>query len=98
MIRIDGQTSTARRPKAYVTISDPETGTQEFDTLMCMHCQYHWRVIPGSGRKRGWCAPCNGPLCGKEQCLTSCKHFMTVIEEIEGRTPRESNLALLECH
>ncbi len=95
LIRIDGQTSTARRPMALVTISDPATGMQEFDTLMCIHCQYHWRVIPGSGRKRGWCVSCNGALCGKEQCMKVCAHFMKQIEAIEAKGRVANNMALL---
>ena len=82
---------------AFVTISDPETGIQEFDTLMCLHCQYHWRVIPGSGAQRGWCANCNGPTCGKEKCRTSCTHFMKMIEEIEARDRIIANMEMLKA-
>ena len=95
MIRVDNQTSTARRPMATVIISDPETGIREFDTLMCIHCQFHWQVVPGSGRHRGWCVNCNGALCGKEKCMKECAHFMKQIEKMEAHARREANLALL---
>ncbi len=94
LIRIDGQTSTARRPMATAIITSPD-GVQEWDTLMCIHCQYHWRVMPGSGRQRGWCNSCNGALCGKEQCMTVCAHFMKQIEAVEAKGRIANNMALL---
>jgi len=44
-------------------------GTPKADTLMCIHCQQHWEVMPGSGRRRGYCMNCNGPTCGKKAGL-----------------------------
>ncbi|KKN54907.1 hypothetical protein LCGC14_0588000 [marine sediment metagenome] len=94
-IRLDGRTSTARRAMGYVTITDPSATTQEWDTMMCIHCQYHWRVIPGSGIERGWCTSCNGALCGKAKCMATCRHWEKFIEQIEARGRVKNNLRLL---
>ena len=45
------------------------------DCLQCSHCQFTWHVVPGSGRKRGWCMNCNGPTCGKLRCERTCIHW-----------------------
>lgn len=34
------------------------------DTLQCVHCGSHWIPMKGSGRVRGFCTKCNGPVCG----------------------------------
>lgn len=36
----------------------------EVGTLHCCHCGGQWIPKPGSGRMRGWCMNCNGPVCG----------------------------------
>ena len=75
---------TARRPKGHIIIT-PEFGPQiEFDTLQCVHCGRHWEVVPGSGRKRGWCLKCNGPTCGAQKC-DECYPFEKQIEDAEKR-------------
>lgn len=76
---------TVRRPKGYIIITDPDASTIEADTLQCAHCQKHWRVIPGSGRQRGYCLNCDGPTCGKEKCETTCIPFEKAIEASEAR-------------
>jgi hypothetical protein len=38
--------------------------TEELPTLRCVHCGGHWTVRPGSGRVRGFCQNCMGPVCG----------------------------------
>lgn len=60
-------------------------GVVEGETVMCVHCQRHWKVEPGSGRRRGYCLNCNGPTCGKQACETSCVPFEKAIEEQEAR-------------
>ena len=59
----------------------------EGDTTMCIHCQMHWIILPGSGISRGFCANCNGPTCGKFKCETQCMHFEKAIELVEGKNP-----------
>ena len=76
----------ARQPKGYVIITDPDAPTREYDTLQCVHCQAHWKVIPGSGRQRGYCLNCDGPTCGKKDCEEKCIPFEKAIEAIEARS------------
>jgi hypothetical protein len=38
------------------------------ETLQCVHCGGHWIMEPGSGRERGFCARCMGPVCGMRNC------------------------------
>ena len=48
-----------------IIISDPEKSRPiEIATLQCVHCGAHWKVQPGSGKRRGFCSRCNGPVCG----------------------------------
>lgn len=37
---------------------------KEVGTLQCVHCGGQWIPAPGSGRLRGWCQNCAGPVCG----------------------------------
>ena len=64
------------KPKAagYIIIDDGFT-KQEYDTVQCVHCQRHWKVVPGSGRKRGWCFKCGGVTCGSKHCETCIPLF-----------------------
>lgn len=76
---------TAARPKGHITISGPD-GVIEADTLQCVHCGGHWRVEPGSGKLRGFCANCNGPVCGPS--CADCVPFEKQMEIMEGtRSP-----------
>ncbi len=63
----------------------PENAAETGDTLMCVHCQYHWIIRPGSGAKRGFCFPCDGVTCGKQACEENCTPFEKAIEQIEAR-------------
>ncbi len=77
---------TVRRPRGYLLVTDEEGRTlDEGDTLMCVHCQYHWQVQPGSGAERGWCFRCGGPTCGKPRCDV-CVPFERALEEAEARS------------
>ena len=91
-----------RRPAGYVEVNGPpplgpyagnapqrpghaaETG----ETLMCVHCQKHWIIKPGSGMKRGFCGNCAGPTCGKQQCEEHCVPFEKAIEQTEAQARR----------
>jgi hypothetical protein len=76
-----------RRAKGDFVINGPLLPGQvaEGETLMCVHCQKHWRVRPGSGMQRGWCGRCGGPTCGKKACETRCTPFEKAIEMMEAR-------------
>jgi hypothetical protein len=45
-----------------------EEGRQVADILQCCHCQYTWRLQPGSGRVRGFCYRHMRVTCGQPQC------------------------------
>lgn len=77
----DGQ-HTVKKPAGTIIIVG-DGPTIERDTLQCVHCMKHWVVQPGSGRRRGWCTRCNGPLCGAQECFT-CVPF---IAKVEGEAP-----------
>lgn len=63
----------------------PENAAETGDTLMCVHCQKHWIVRPGSGAKRGFCFNCDGVTCGKKMCEENCTPFEKAIEQIEAQ-------------
>ena len=65
-----GDHSTSK-PSGQIIIMS-EGGQWECDTKQCVHCQYTWAVTFGSGRKRGFCQSCNGPTCGRTQCIPCC--------------------------
>lgn len=60
-----------RKPSGQFIFTGPD-GTVEQFTLKCVHCGYNWHVEPGSGKKRGWCMKCKGPICGAEWCCKEC--------------------------
>ena len=63
---------TVAKPDGWFWRTDDGGKVDEADLMQCKHCQYTWRYVPGSGRKRGWCLHCNGPLCGKKKCMERC--------------------------
>jgi hypothetical protein len=69
-----------RLPHGHIIIADPDGPTVERDTLSCVHCGGHWEVIPGSGRRRGWCMKCAGPHCGAPTCW-ECRPYKKLIDE-----------------
>lgn len=52
-----------------ITILDGHGGKKEQEFLMCVHCQFMWVPVKGSGRKRGFCLKCNGVTCNTEACV-----------------------------
>ena len=45
------------------------SGREVADLLQCCHCQYTWRLQPGSGRLRGFCYRHMKVTCGKVECM-----------------------------
>ena len=76
---------TARRVGSSFEIAGPLLPNQQpgGDMLMCVHCQMHWIIQPGSGMERGFCLNCNGPTCGKQHCETNCVPWERAIENKE---------------
>ncbi len=58
----------------------------EVSTLQCVHCGGQWIPKPGSGRVRGFCMNCNGPICGHgcHECVP-VDLYLTNLEK--GREP-----------
>lgn len=75
----------------YVTVSGPLLPGQasEAETQMCVHCQHHWIIVPGSGRVRGFCFLCNGLTCGDPRC-EECIPWEKKLEISEGRNPTKT--------
>ena len=71
---------TLAKPQGYVHRELADGRVFEFDLMQCIHCQYTWRFVKGSGTERGWCPLCSGPLCGAEACMRACVHFEKRLE------------------
>ena len=81
----DDRANSSTKAKGYSSLFDPEGSLQEWDTLQCVHCSGHFRVVPGSGKIRGFCFNCNGPICGPN-CAT-CIPTELLLENIEKGRP-----------
>jgi len=51
-------------------------------THQCVHCGAHWISEPGSGKTRGWCQRCHGPVCGP--ACAECVPYERQIENEEA--------------
>ncbi len=80
------------RVRGYTIIEGPLLPGQEREgeTRMCVHCQAHFHIVPGSGTSRGFCQNCDGVTCGKEKCETHCIPFEMALEIAEGRDPSKT--------
>lgn len=74
--------ATVVRPNGHTTETHEMGKVIECDTLQCVHCGMHWQHKPGSGKVRGYCTRCCGPICGpkcqecypqEEQYADMCK-------------------------
>jgi len=76
------------RPAGVSIINSPELPfEQQADYKQCVHCQSVWKVEPGSGRLRGFCMKCNGPICGPG-CAECKGSFEKMLDDIlAGRDP-----------
>jgi hypothetical protein len=84
LIRTD-ESVTVRRPHGVAYLLHADGRQEERDILICRHCQYTMVIVPGSGRRRGWCHRCAGPLCGKQRCMTQCEPFERWLEAVERK-------------
>lgn len=71
--------ATTLRPHGQILIVG-DGMTVERDTLQCCHCGGHWMVVPGSGRRRGFCMKCNAVHCGGANCW-ECRPYQKLIDE-----------------
>lgn len=85
----------SNRPHGFLTITDVDGKLLfESEVKQCVHCQYTWRHVPGSGRLFGFCMKCNAWTCGKVKCDT-CYHKEKYIEDLEAVARR--NKASIEA-
>lgn len=63
-------------------------GKHVADTLWCVHCSASWIVQPGSGKLRGWCVNCKGPLCGSPDCDDKCIPLEMRLQQMERNLTR----------
>lgn len=70
-----------------ITISDPGADKPLLivKTLQCVHCGGHWVPQPGSGRIRGYCTQCAGPVCGPG--CAECVPMEQLLENMEQGRP-----------
>jgi len=79
-----------------ITIYDPgaDRPLQEIPTLQCVHCGGHFPVRPGSGKMRGYCTRCHGPVCSRA-CSGDCVPLAVQLENMEAGRPATMPRALL---
>jgi len=69
-----------RNPSGFIFVD----GREVANTLQCVHCQAHFIVVKGSGRKRGFCHKCMGPTCSP-QCSGECYPAEKQLEDEERK-------------
>lgn len=72
------------RDNGLITIIDPGSDKPllELKMLKCVHCGGSFPCQPGSGKIRGFCTRCNGPVCGPG--CAECVPEEAMLEIIEG--------------
>lgn len=75
------------RDQGLFVVSDPgaDKPLLEQRTVQCVHCGGHYHPSPGSGRVRGFCANCNGPVCGPG--CAACVPLEQLLENYEKGRP-----------
>lgn len=75
------------RDAGLIIVSDPgaDKPILEIGTVQCVHCGCHYPVRPGSGKIRGFCMRCNGPICGPG--CAECVPTEQMLENIEKGRP-----------
>ena len=73
--------------KGRIIIVDPgmDRAVAEIGTAQCVHCSGHFPIQPGSGKIRGFCLRCNGPICGPK--CAKCVPVEQMLENIEHGRP-----------
>lgn len=57
------------KPNGYFTKYDAKGNKIEGETRQCVHCQYIWEYVPGSGKRRAICLSCKGLTCARPECM-----------------------------
>jgi hypothetical protein len=84
---IPGTPRAVRKPAGYTKTTGPFGEIIDCDTLQCAHCGGHWEVVAGSGKLRGFCARCDGYVCGAPLCMAVCCPVEQRLENIEAGRP-----------
>jgi hypothetical protein len=74
----------ARHPAGHEQLMDDSGAIQEFDTHQCCHCSAHFRIVPGSGTRRGFCMRCGALTCGNPGC-DACAPIEARLDFMEGK-------------
>lgn len=69
---------TTLRPSGWLFVEWEGGERQEYETARCVHCSGHFPVVPGSGKIRGYCFNCAGPVCGPQcrECVPLEEHLL----------------------
>lgn len=74
-----------------ITICDPgkDRPLEMIPTAQCCHCGGMWEIRPGSGRIRGWCTKCQGPVCGPgcAECVPHERQLDNMEAGLPANTP-----------
>ena len=74
------RTNTRLYPASTIEITNHDGPTVESDLVQCVHCGGHFPIKIGSGKTRGFCTLCNGPVCGP-----SCANCVPLEKWLENR-------------
>ena len=65
---LPGDPEYVRNPGGHIIVDGQDIAM----TIQCVHCNCQWVPIRGSGKTRGFCLNCKGPICGKQECIGTC--------------------------
>ena len=76
---IGNEPQSTKNPHGVIVVN----GMNVADTKQCCHCDGHFIVQKGSGRKRGWCKNCHEVHCGGPKCWV-CVPFEKKMDLLEA--------------
>mgnify|MGYP000849606095 CR=1 FL=1 len=79
---------TTLRPNGWLIGDFGDGHTVEYETVQCVHCGMHFPLMPGSGKIRGYCMRCAGPVCSPAcaECIPTDR-LLYCLET--GKTPEQ---------
>lgn len=87
-----------RRPQGYATLTDPDVGVTERDTMTCAHCNCIKHVKPQERPEDigGLCKVCMGLICAN--CVgKQCIPFMEKVDRLEKAIARNAETSRWLC-
>lgn len=73
---------TTLRPHGWLIGEFGDGRVVEYETVQCVHCGMHFPLMPGSGKIRGYCMRCAGPVCSP--ACAECVPTEVLLEHLEG--------------